>query len=218
MRVIAGRVARRTPFFSGEITSILFNPTWTVPERLAVEDKLPLILDDPDYLEDNGFTVFSRSGTEWREIDPADVDWTRLSKTNFPYRLRQEPGPNNALGRIKFQIPNRHDIYLHDTPSHGLFARAERAFSSGCIRVERAVDLAERLLAADPAWTRARIEETIAAGSTVTVRLPEPLPVYLLSWTAWVDRDGALQLRDDIYGRDSALLEALAKPLSTVQE
>ena len=153
------------------------------------------------------------AGAEWREIDPADVDWTRLSKTNFPYRLRQEPGPDNALGRIKFQIPNRHDIYLHDTPSRGLFARAERAFSSGCIRVERAVDLAERLLAADPAWTRARIEETIAAGSTVDVRLPEPLPVYLLSWTAWVDRDGALQLREDIYGRDDALLEALARPL-----
>ena len=213
MRVIAGRQARRTPFFTGEITSILLNPTWTVPEKIAIEDKLPLILDDPYYLEDNGFKVFAPSGKEWREIDPADVDWTRLSKTHFPYRLRQEPGPKNALGRIKFQIPNRHDIYLHDTPSHELFARTERTFSSGCIRVERAVDLAERLLAADPAWTRARIEETIAAGATVSVRLPEPLPVYLLYWTAWVDRDGALQLREDVYGRDAALLEALAQPL-----
>jgi murein L,D-transpeptidase YcbB/YkuD len=214
MRVIVGRLARRTPFFTGEITSILFNPAWTVPERLAVEDKLPLILDDPFFLEEHGFRVFAPSGTEWREIDPAAVDWTRLSKTNFPYRLRQDPGPNNALGRIKFQIPNRHDIYLHDTPSRGLFARAERAFSSGCIRVERAVDLAERLLAADPAWTRARIEETIAAGTTTNVRIPEPLTVVLLSWTAWVDRDGALQLREDIYGRDGALLEALAQPLT----
>ena len=215
MRVIAGRLARRTPFFSGEITSILFNPSWTVPEKLAVEDKLPLILADSDYLEDNGFKVFAPSKKGWREIDPADVDWTRLSETRFPYQLRQEPGLYNALGRVKFQIPNQHDIYLHDTPSHALFARIERAFSSGCIRVERAVDLAERLLAADPAWTRARIEETIALGDTVSVRLPEPLPVYLLYWTAWVDRDGALQLREDIYGRDSALLDALSQPLQS---
>lgn len=214
MRVIAGRLARRTPFFSGEITSILLNPTWTVPEKIAIEDKLPLILDDRDYLKDNGFKVFAPAGKEWREIDPADVDWTRLSETNFPYRLRQEPGPKNALGRIKFQVPNRHDIYLHDTPSHALFARAERTFSSGCIRVELALDLAERLLAADPAWTRARIEETIATGSTVSVRLPASLPVYLLYWTAWVDRAGALQIREDVYGRDRALFEALSQPLT----
>jgi len=213
MRIIAGRQARRTPFFTGEITSILFNPTWTVPLKIAIEDKLPLILNDSYYLAEHGFKVFEPSGEEWSEIDPADVDWTRLSKAHFPYLLRQDPGPGNALGRIKFQIPNRHDIYLHDTPSHELFARTERIFSSGCIRVERAVDLAERLLAADPAWTRARIEETIAAGSTVSVRIPAPLPVYLLYWTAWVDHDGALQLRDDVYGRDAALLEALSQPL-----
>lgn len=212
MRVIVGRLARRTPFFTGEITSILLNPNWTVPERLAVEDKLPLIIDDPFYLAEHGFKVFARSGDAWREIDPAAVDWTSLSGPRFPYLLRQKPGPGNALGRIKFQIPNRHDIYLHDTPSRELFAHADRAFSSGCIRVERAVDLAERLLAADPSWTRDRIEATIAAGSTVSVRIPEPLPVFLLSWTAWVDRDGALQLREDIYGRDGALLKALAQP------
>ena len=131
----------------------------------------------------------------------------------FPYRLRQAPGPKNALGRIKFQVPNRHDVYLHDTPSRGLFWRDERTFSSGCIRVERALDLAERLLAADEAWPRRRIEETIASGETVSVRLPAPLPVYLLYWTAWVDRDGALQFREDVYGRDAAILAALAKPL-----
>ncbi len=217
MRVIAGRLARQTPFFSGEITSILFNPSWTVPKKIAVEDKLPLILDDPDYLAELGFKVFARSGKGWREIDPAGVNWTRLSKDYFPFRLRQEPGPDNALGRIKFQVPNRHDIYLHDTPSRGLFARAERAFSSGCIRVERAVDLAEHLLAAD-GWSRARIEATIEAGATVSVPLAEPLPVYLLYWTAWVDRDGVLQFREDVYGRDEVLLEAMAQPLAARRE
>ena len=215
MRIIVGRQARRTPFFTGEITSILFNPTWTVPEKIAVEDKLPLILDDPDYLAEFGFKVFAPSSKGWREIDPAEVDWTRLSKTWFPYRLRQEPGPKNALGRIKFQIPNRYDIYLHDTPAHELFARTERTFSSGCIRVERARDLAERLLAEDSTWSRARIEATIAAGATVSVRLPAPLPVFLFYWTAWVDSEGTLQLREDVYGRDSALIEALAQPLTT---
>ena len=213
MRVIVGRQARRTPFFTGEITSIRLNPTWTVPERLAVEDKLPLILEDRDFLREHGFRVFALSGEDWREIDPAEVDWTRLSKEHFPYQLRQDPGPENALGRIKFQIPNVHDIYLHDTPSRGLFARAERGFSSGCIRVEHALDLAERLLAGDPSWPRARIVEAIAAGDTVDIVLSEPLPVYLISWTAWVDEGGTLQLRDDIYGRDAAIIEALARPL-----
>jgi murein L,D-transpeptidase YcbB/YkuD len=214
MRIIAGREARRTPFFCGEITSIVLNPSWTVPAKIAVEDKLPLILDDPYYLEDHGFKVFARSGDGWHEVDPAAVDWARLSSSDFPYRLRQEPGPGNALGRIKFQLPNRHDIYLHDTPSHELFARSRRTFSSGCIRVERALDLAERLLAADKAWPRERIVATIAAEATVSVEVDAPLPVYLLYATAWVDRDGVLQLRDDVYGHDGKVLEALARPLS----
>jgi murein L,D-transpeptidase YcbB/YkuD len=213
MRVIAGRLARRTPFFTGEITSILLNPSWTVPEKIAIEDKLPLILEDPFYLEDNGFKVLAPKGGTWREINPASVDWKRVSKDHFPYQLRQSPGPNNALGRIKFQVPNRHDIYLHDTPSRSLFARTERTFSSGCIRVERALDLAERLLAADPAWTRERIKKTISTGETVSVPLPAPLPVYLLYWTAWVDREGLLQFREDVYGRDEAISEALMRPV-----
>ena len=214
MRVIAGRLARRTPFFTGEITSILLNPSWTVPEKIAIEDKLPLILDDPYYLEDHGFKVYEFSGKVWREIDPRKVDWTRVSTDRFPYLLRQSPGPENALGRIKFQVPNRHDIYLHDTPSRSLFARTERTFSSGCIRVERALDLAVRLLAADPTWTRERIETTIATGETVSVPLPGPMPVYLLYWTAWIDRDGLIQFREDVYGRDDATLEALSQPVA----
>jgi murein L,D-transpeptidase YcbB/YkuD len=212
MRVIVGRQARRTPFFAGEIASIRLNPSWTVPEKLAIEDKLPLLRRDPDLLRDQGFRVFAYRPEGLREIDPGDVDWSRVSDKHFPYLLRQDPGPQNALGRIKFQIPNRYDIYLHDTPSRGLFARAERGFSSGCIRVERALDIAERLLAGHPAWPRARIVAAIEAAETVDIALPEPMPVYLLAWTAWVDDDGALQFRDDIYGSDAAILEALARP------
>jgi murein L,D-transpeptidase YcbB/YkuD len=214
MRVIAGKQMRRTPFFAGDITGIVLNPAWTVPEKIAIEDKLPLILRDPRYLEKNGFTVYAPAGADWREVKPAGVAWKRLSATNFPYQLRQAPGPGNALGRVKFQIPNRHDVYLHDSPSRELFLRRERSFSSGCIRVERAVDLAARLLAPDPAWTRERIEAAIASGTTVSVPLAAPLPTYLLYWTAWVDGDGALQLREDVYGSDRALLAGLALPLA----
>jgi murein L,D-transpeptidase YcbB/YkuD len=212
MRVIAGRLARRTPFFAAELTGVTFNPSWTVPEKIALEDKLPLVLGDRASLARQHLRVFRVERGRWLEVDPAAVDWAAHGPGRFPYRLRQDPGPENALGRIKFQLPNRWDVYLHDTPSKELFARAERSFSSGCIRVERALDLAERLLAADPAWPRARIEEAIAAGQTLTVPLREPLPVYLLYATAWVDPDGTLQLREDVYGRDGELAAALGWP------
>ncbi|HEY5999609.1 MAG TPA: L,D-transpeptidase family protein [bacterium] len=210
MRVIAGRQSRRTPFFTGEITSVLVNPPWVVPAKIALEDKLPLILGNRDFFAEERFRLFARAGMAWREIDPRTVDWKRLPASRFPYRLRQDPGPRNALGRLKFQIPNRYDIYLHDTPSRGLFARPDRAYSSGCIRVERAAELAARLLSPDPAWTRAKIEAAIAAGATLSVPLREPMPVYLLYQTTWVDPDGTVEFREDVYGRDAALLEALA--------
>jgi murein L,D-transpeptidase YcbB/YkuD len=214
MRVIAGRQSRRTPFFSGKVTSIVVNPPWIVPEKLAREDKLPQILDDRDFFARERFTLLARAGKTWREIDPGEVDWARLPRDRFPYRLRQEPGPGNALGRLKFQIPNPYEIYLHDTPAHELFSLSERAFSSGCIRVERALDLAERLLAPDASWPRERIEAAIATGKTVEVPLARPMPAYLLYATAWVDADGTVQFREDIYGRDAALLEALERPLA----
>jgi murein L,D-transpeptidase YcbB/YkuD len=214
MRVIAGRQSRRTPFFTGEITSVLVNPPWIVPAKIAIEDKLPLILDNRQFFAEEGFRLFARAGKGWREVDPRGVDWARLPASRFPYRLRQEPGALNALGRLKFQVPNRYDVYLHDTPSRGLFARPDRAYSSGCIRVERALELAARVLAPDPAWTRPKIEEAIASGRTVSVPLRSPLPVYLLYQTAWVDPDGTLEFREDVYGRDAALLEALDQPLA----
>jgi murein L,D-transpeptidase YcbB/YkuD len=212
LRVIAGRQARRTPFFAGEITSILLNPSWTVPETIAIEDKLPLILEDRDWLAKEHVRVLGRAGKGWREVDPADVDWMTLGPGRFPYRLRQDPGPWNALGRVKFQIPNPWDIYLHDTPSRSLFDRAERIFSSGCIRVERPLELAARLLAGDRRWSPEALEAAVASGETVAVPLRRPMPVFLLYWTAWVDAGGTLQFRDDVYGRDAALIEALARP------
>jgi len=209
MKVIAGRQARRTPFFSGEITSVVLNPTWTIPRRIALEDELPKILEDRDWLVENDVRVYRREGEGWSETLPGEVQWVTLGPGRFPYRLVQQPGPRNALGRIKFQIPNPYDIYLHDTPSRELFELSERTFSSGCIRVQRPLELAELLLAPDPLWTRGAIEAGIAEGVTRKVPLAGPMPVFILYWTAWVDRSGVLQLREDVYGLDTPLGTAL---------
>jgi murein L,D-transpeptidase YcbB/YkuD len=145
------------------------------------------------------------------EIDPATVDWKSLSARSFPYRFRQEPGDKNSLGRIKFMLPNPHNVYLHDTPLRELFLSARRDFSSGCIRLERPFDLAEYLLAGDPAWTREALAAAAAIDAETTIALPEPIPVHLLYWTTWVDGD-RVEFRDDIYDRDASLAAALAEP------
>ncbi len=209
MRVVVGRPYRRTPVFSDTIRYLVLNPSWEVPTSIAARDKLPLIQQDPGYLADQGYQLLQGWGTDERLIDPATVDWSAVTARNFPYRLRQVPGPLNALGQVKFMFPNRFSVYLHDTPSRELFAEDARAFSSGCIRLERPLDLAEYLLANDPAWSRPAIERAVAAGREQTVSLSRPMPVHLLYWTVWVDDAGVLQFRDDIYGRDRPVLEEL---------
>ncbi len=212
-RVIVGRPFRQTPVFSDRIRYLVFNPTWTVPRKLMIEDQLPAIIGDPDYLQRLNMSVYSGWGTDRERIDPSTIDWATLSRNNFPYQLVQEPGPQNALGQVKFMFPNQYDVYLHDTPGRGLFARAERSFSSGCIRVEAAFDLAERLLAGVPGWSRNRIEGVVNASQPVTVMLPTPVPVHIQYWTAWVDEQGKLQFRNDVYQRDARLLAELRKTI-----
>ncbi len=210
-RVIVGQPYRRTPVFTGLMTYLVLNPSWEVPYRLAVRDKLPEIINDPDYLSRLGFVVLEGWGAEERRVEPGDVDWQALSASDFPYRLRQAPGPENALGRVKFMFPNEHNVYLHDTPTRGLFAEEARAFSSGCIRVENPIELAEWLLGGPnrPAvMTSNEIQEILDEGKETTVRLGEAVPVNLLYWTAWVEEDGTVHYRHDIYGRDEPLIEA----------
>lgn len=209
MDVIVGTPYRRTPVFTARMTYLVLNPDWNVPHRIAVRDKLPLIRQDPDYLRRQGMRVLTGWGPQGHELDPGALDWDRYSAAYFPYRLRQDPGPQNALGRIKFMLPNPHDVYLHDTPARELFRHPVRAFSSGCIRLERPLDLAEQLLGDAPGWDRAALEAAIASGVTRNVVLPEPIPVYLLYQTAWVDEAGGVQFRDDVYGRDAKLERAL---------
>lgn len=146
MRVVTGRPYRQTPVFSDQISYLVFSPYWHVPHSLATQDKLPVFQKNPDLVAQQGFEVFRGWGAGAQPIDPSTIDWQRLSAANFPYRLRQRPGPQNALGQVKFMFPNRHSVYLHDTPTRGLFRRSERGFSSGCIRVERPAELAAYLL------------------------------------------------------------------------
>ncbi len=208
-RVIVGQPFRQTPVFSDRIRYLVVNPTWTVPRRLMIEDQLPQIIRNPDYLQRLNMQVFRGWGADRQRIDPATVDWKSLSKDNFPYQLVQDPGPQNALGQIKFMFPNQYDVYLHDTPSQGLFGRVDRSFSSGCIRVEQPFVLAEKLLSGDPKWNRDRIRALVDSAEPKTITLPAPVPVYLQYWTAWVDDKDQLQFRNDIYNRDSRLLARL---------
>lgn len=209
-RVVVGRDYRRTPVFSDRIRYLEFNPTWTVPPTLARRDILPQIQRDPDYLSRLGFTLYDGWGDNRTRLDPAEVDWSAVSARHFPFRLVQSPGAENALGQVKFMFPNRFNVYLHDTPSRDLFTRAERAFSSGCVRVENPMALAEHLLRTEPGWSRQRIDEVVASGRTRVANLRQPVPVHIEYWTAWVEDDGMLELRPDIYQRDGAVSEALA--------
>lgn len=209
MRVVVGQPYRRTPVFSSVISYLVFNPSWEVPFSIAVKDKLPLLKGDPGYLSRQGYTLLEGWGASERVIDPLAVDWRTITAKNFPYRLRQSPGPHNALGRVKFMFPNEFAVYLHDTPSRELFARDSRPFSSGCIRLQRPIELAELLLAGSSSWNRAAIDRAVGTGRETTVRLPRGVPVHLLYWTAWVDAEDSLQLRDDIYSRDAKVLRLL---------
>jgi murein L,D-transpeptidase YcbB/YkuD len=211
-RAVVGRPYRATPMFSGTITYLVLAPYWHVPPTIAAQDKLPAIKADPGVIARDRMTLLEL-GTD-TPVDPATVDWASMTgaELNRRYRLRQDPGAFNALGHVKFMFPNRHNVYLHDTPSRDLFERTARDFSSGCIRVDRAMELAEFLLRDRPGWTRDRIDETVRAGVERTVPLVEPLPVHLLYWTAWMDEEDVPHFREDIYGRDEVVWRALTAP------
>ncbi|MFZ2237874.1 MAG: L,D-transpeptidase family protein [Dokdonella sp.] len=212
--VIVGQLYRRTPSFSGRITHLVFNPWWEVPRSIAVKDKLRLFRRDPAAVKRLGYEVIGRDG---RSADPADIDWKTLSPGNFPYRLRQRPGPLNALGAVKIMFPNSHNVYLHDTSNPELFGRVRRSFSSGCIRVESALELAQWLLAPMPEWTHEKIDAVVTAGTEQAVLLDEPVPVHMLYLTAVSDGSGGVRFVDDLYLRDPDLITALdrAPPVTT---
>ncbi|HDT13272.1 MAG TPA: peptidoglycan-binding protein [Candidatus Aminicenantes bacterium] len=209
MPAIVGSAYRRTPDFSGRMSYLEFSPSWTVPPKLAREDILPRVQSDPLYLRKKGIRVFEDWTDDAREIDPADIDWPRMGAEALNYKFRQDPGPQNSLGRVKFMFPNKFDVYLHDTPDRGLFRRAVRDLSSGCIRVEKPVELAEYLLRDDPSWTRERIVDAMGGRETEVVTFKEAVSVHIIYWTAWLGEDGRVHFRQDVYLRDAALYRAL---------
>lgn len=208
-RAVVGRPYRQTPTFRARMTYLVLNPTWTVPPGILRADLLPELRLDPDALVRRNMVVLDTAG---RVVDPASVDW---NAPQFPYMLRQQPGPDNALGRVKFMFPNPHHVYMHDTPSRELFERADRTFSSGCIRLENPLELAELLLAETGRWDRRAIDAAIATGQERTITLPRPLTVLLIYATV-VPEDGELYLLQDVYGRDGRVLEALEAPFEFV--
>ncbi|MDJ0896271.1 MAG: L,D-transpeptidase family protein [Alphaproteobacteria bacterium] len=205
MRVVVGKPYHRSPVFSDTIKYLEVNPFWTVPVGIATRSLLPKIKEDIGYLRDNNFKVFSNDVA----VDPQTIDWQSLSRKRFPYTLRQEPGPQNALGLVKFMFPNRFNVYLHDTPTRDLFGKASRAFSSGCIRLARPFDLAEALVQDIDGWDRERLDATVDSGKRTVINLPEPIPVHLTYATAWTGEGGTINFRPDIYRRDEVLQEAL---------
>ena len=211
MRVIVGRKDRPTPTFIGRMTYLELNPYWTVPPKIAKKDILPKIQSDPSFLVRKQIRVFENWKATAAELDPFSIDWNTLSDKNFPYRLRQEPAIDNALGQIKFMFPNKLNVYLHDTPSKKLFLRRQRNFSHGCVRVENPFELAAYLLNADANWNPQRLRHILDDESNrpKVILLKKPIPIYLLYWTTWVEDEGSVSFRNDIYGYDQALLELL---------
>ena len=208
-RVQVGKTYRRTPMFRSDIDYLVLNPTWTVPPGIIRNDILPDARRDPASITRRGLNVLDANGNK---VDPASINWSKFKSGNIPYTLRQEPGPKNALGGVKIMFPNSYSVYLHDTPSQSKFEETDRAFSSGCVRVERPLELAELLLADPEAWSTARIEQAVDAGHTQNVTLPNKVPVLLAYWTAWVDPQGRVNFRRDVYGQDAQWAAGLARP------
>lgn len=208
-RVVVGKTHQQTPVFSDSMTHLELNPYWNVPSGILRNEILPAARKDPDYLRQEEMEVLAGWGEETVELRPEQVQWSSLRPGSI--RVRQRPGGKNALGQIKFVFPNSFDIYLHDTPADRYFARVQRALSHGCVRLDRPLDLAARLLGGDPAWSRERLAQTIAAGERRAIRLPQPMPIHLLYWTAWVGDGGELNFRADLYGADLAMARAVRR-------
>ena len=204
-RIVVGQPYRSTPSLRSEITHLTVNPTWTVPPTIYREDSLPKIRDDIGYLYRQNMSVLNLRG---QRLDPQQIDWWNPGSI----MLRQGPGPMNALGQLVLRFPNNHSVYLHDTPAQALFGRQQRAFSSGCIRVQGITELAQLLF--DDTDTAADVKALIATGDTRNINLRRTMPVILHYWTVHPGEDGELVFRPDIYRQDARLQQALDQPLA----
>lgn len=206
MRVIIGRNYRQTPVFSSTIYSIRFNPSWHVPRSIATIDKLPKIQKDPAYLIRGNYVLYDSTG---QAISPHSVDWSGVTRGNFPFRLRQRPGSHNALGKIRFSIRSPFNVYLHSTDKKQLFDKTLRTFSSGCIRVAKPKELADFVFNNPQEWPMEVISKNMDGYKTRNVALKNPTPVHITYFTVWMDESGTPHFTEDIYKQDESLIRAL---------
>ena len=192
IRAIVGKMRRPTPVLSRKITYLELNPYWNVPHKIALNDILPCIKKDPNYLADKNIRIFENWQADAREVDSESIDWSAITNKNFIYKLRQDPVNSNALGRVKFIFPNEFSIYLHDTPTRELFNMTKRTFSSGCIRIEEPIELAAYLLQENTTWDLEKLITAVNSRKTEIIILPDPINIHILYWTAWVDQDGTI--------------------------
>ena len=210
MRVIIGKPLHPTPLFSDEMETVVFNPYWNVPRSIAGAEMIPRLQRDPGYLDRKGFQVIDRRG---RKVRSRSVRWWNYTGETMPYDIRQPPGRRNALGELKFLFPNKHAVYMHDTPSRQLFNSAQRAFSHGCVRVQNPRKFAEIILG----WNARKVASLVATRTNRKVSLSKKIPVHLTYFTLWPDAGSALVQYADVYGRDAALAKALKAPARKIR-
>jgi len=206
MAVVVGKPYARTPVFSDAVKYLEFNPYWNVPTSIAIKEELPKLRQNPAARAAAGFEAV-RGGKVYALTS---INWNQYGPGNFPFQIRQRPGPNNALGRVKYMFPNQFNVYLHDTPAKSLFSKVDRAFSHGCVRLSRPLELAPPVLAAGDVsgWSEARVDKVVASGDRTVVNLNKPMPIHITYFTAWVDQ-GVPNFRADIYEQDAKLIAAL---------
>jgi len=207
---IVGKSYRKTPVFNAAMSYMVFSPTWTVPPTILKNDVLPSIKKNQHYLAAKNMRILDFSG---KEIKPSEINWNSVNIKNFKYMIRQDPGNSNSLGQVKFMFPNKHNVYIHDTPARTLFSKEDRALSSGCIRIQQPFELAKLLLADQPLWTDELIKKAMVANKEKPVTLTRKIPVIILYLTFWTDSKNKDQVRKDIYSRDDELFHLLQKPL-----
>ncbi len=202
IRAVVGKAGNETPIFSQRMTHVVMSPYWNIPPKIALDETLPAVYADPSYLDRQNIELVRVSDGQAAVVDPASLDWEDESALDG-LRFRQRPGAGNALGLVKFMLPNEYDVYLHDTPANALFSRLGRTFSHGCVRVEKPVALAQYVLRDQSRWTPEAIDAAMHGGTETHVKLRDAIPVHILYFTSWVDARGGLQFRDDVYGYDA---------------
>jgi murein L,D-transpeptidase YcbB/YkuD len=211
MPVIVGKLQHRTPVFSDTIQYLDFNPFWNIPPQIARDEELPALRKNPRHLADRHVRVFSSWQSDAVELDSLAIDWKTIGRSRMSaFKLRQDPGPWNALGRVKFVFPNNHSVYLHDTPTQDLFEQTVRTFSHGCIRVSNPLKLASFCLNQQPgSWSESEISRIMADRDRMVINLKNALPIHITYQTSWLDKNGTIHFSSDIYGRDKRLQDAL---------